>query len=237
MSTKWRGFWQSYRNSGAVSEDDLFFQVGKTIGGKPIADEIFRRMIGEIRTALELGADDHLFDMCCGNGLITKELAGFVRKITAVDFARHLIESARIHKAAPNVEYIEGDVLAQLTSLPREDAPRKFLMNDALAYFDPGSLGRVLDSILAGSGVGAIRFLVTGIPDEDRKLSFYDTPERLARHRENQQREKDVNDGLGRWWRAVEIQAACRERGLAVRIHPQPAQVSTYRMDALVWRG
>lgn len=236
MNNRWRDFWQSYRKGDASSEHDLFYQVGKTIAGKPISDDVFRRMVEAIKVALDLRTSDHLYDMCCGNGLVTMELADSVRRITAVDFASHLIMAARAYRSAANIEYVEGDILAKL-NVQSADSPNKFLMNDALAYFDPTSFAQVLDGIMhAAQGTG-FRLLVTGIPDDAKKWSFYDTPERRARFLANQHEGDGMNDGLGRWWSVSEVERTCLERDLQVMVGPQPEEVSLYRMDALIWWG
>ena len=54
------------------------------------------------------------------------------------------------------------------------------------------------------------------------------------RHAANEALAPDTNDGLGRWWRTEEIEAACRKHGLNVRIENQPDALSNYRMDALI---
>src|SRR5690606_21016480 len=132
--------------------------------------------ISRIVELLELEAEDHLMDLCCGNGLVTRELACEVALVTAVDFAAHLIETARNHCGANNISYVEGDVLEEIRRV-REPPPRKFLMNDALAYFSPETLGHLVDAMQEVTGGGAMRAMLTGVPDDARKWNFYDTPE------------------------------------------------------------
>ena len=235
MSSKWSEYWANYRRSAVDSEDDLFVQVGKTVDSRPIPQATFDGMIERIVQQLHLDGSDSLLDLCCGNGLVTFELARFVGEVTAIDFAVHLIESAKTRKAAPNIEYRVGDACAVMAG-PGVRVPTKILMNDALAYFDPDSLARLLDELKRMVGPAGFHFLLTGIPNEELKWNFYDTPERRERHLRNEGTERDVNDGLGRWWRAAELEALCRDRGLQVRTENQPAEISRYRMDALIWR-
>lgn len=243
MSKHWQSFWGNYRNADAQSEDDLFVQVGKTIARQPIPRDMFASMVERIIDRLELEREDHLLDMCCGNGLVSFELAGVVGHVTAVDFADHLIKAANAFKSHPNIDYRVGDVslpIAELVGAPRRDAeemPEKYLMNDALAYFDPDALGTILDNIRVARPAKPFRFLLTGIPNGALKWNFYDTPERRQRHSENMLVGEDTNDGLGRWWDAAEIEAACSERGLEVDVQNQPESISDYRMDALIWRA
>ena len=243
MSKHWQSFWSNYRSTDARTEDDLFVQVGKTIALQPSPRDMFASMVERIVDRLELGGDDRLLDMCCGNGLISFELAQVAGHVTGVDFADHLIRAAKVFKALPNIDYRVGDVAAPIAEMiggasgAAGNMPDKYLMNDALAYFDPQTLGMIVDNVCAARAGQPFRFLLTGIPNETLKWNFYDTPERKLRHSENLRAGDDTNDGLGRWWEPAEIEGVCAQRGLQVRIENQPDAISNYRMDALIWRA
>lgn len=246
MSKHWQSFWSSYRNADAHSEDDLFVQVGKTIARRPIPRDMFANMVERIIERLELGREDHILDMCCGNGLISFELAQTAGHVTGVDFADHLVKAAMKFKSLPNIRYRVGDVALPIVDLidgtPQKsrgagDMPNKFLMNDALAYFDPETLSKIVYNICAARDGQPFGFLMTGIPNSALKWNFYDTPERKLRYEESVRAGDVTNDGLGRWWDAAEIEAVCARRGVQVSLTNQPDAISNYRMDALIWRG
>ena len=246
MRNNWQSFWDGYRNADARSEDDLFVQVGKTIAREPIPRDMFARMLERIVARLELRHEDHLLDLCCGNGLISYELAQVAGRVTGVDFAEHLIRAAVQFKSRPNIDYRVGDVGLPVACLVGEAAlagmdpggmPGKFLMNDALAYFDPEAFGSIVDNVCAARAGQPFRFLLTGIPNSQLKWNFYDTPERKLRHQELLRTGDHTNDGMGRWWDPAEIEAVCDQRGLLATIENQPDAISDYRMDALIWRA
>lgn len=243
MSKRWQSFWSNYRNAEARSEDDLFVQVGKTIARQPIPRDMFVVMVKKIISRLELGREDRLLDMCCGNGLISFELARVAGRVTGVDFADHLIKAAIKFKSLSNIDYRVGDVTLPIVNLvdgalgASSDMPDKYLMNDALAYFDPDALRKILDNVCAARNDQPFRFLLTGIPNSVLKWNFYDTPDRKLRHSENMHAGDETNDGLGRWWAPSEIESVCARRGLQVQITNQPEIISNYRMDALIWRA
>ncbi|MEF3083824.1 class I SAM-dependent methyltransferase [Luteimonas sp. SMYT11W] len=236
--SKWQKFWDSYRNDHALSEADLFIQVGKTVARQPISRVMFQHMVQRIVDSLQLGQNDHVLDLCCGNGLISFELAAVAKQVTGVDFARHLISGAQAFKSRSNISYRVADVTLPLSELVGETdgLPDKLLMNDALAYFEPGTLAVIVDNVCDALDGRAFRFLLTGIPSSALKWNFYDTPERKRRYQENLQAGDSTNDGLGRWWTTDEIEALAISRGLSVRVEDQPEGISNYRMDALIWR-
>lgn len=236
MSKNWLKYWDAYRRSDVISEDDLFVQVGKTINKQPIPDTVFKSMIERITRQLELTSSDHLLDICCGNGLVTKELSRHVRTVTAIDFAEHLVISARKFKSASNIDYRVGDVISAFGDWDA-GIPDKVLMNDALAYFNPASLLDIIDGLLRLVDSRKFRFLLTGIPNKEQKWNFYDTPERRERHLRNEAAEPDVNDGLGRWWTVEDLKNICSSRGLSLEVEHQPPEISSYRMDAMVWKS
>lgn len=235
MTAHWKNFFENYRRKEAVTDADLFYQVGKTVDGKQIPDNLFKLGVDRIKAALDLSPNDHLFEYCCGNGLVTCELAPCVKKVTAIDFVERHIINARTLKARNNITYLVGDAKAPLDrSLPDAEVPDKFLMNVALAYFLPAELQQILANIKSRVGDNPFRFLMTDIPNFQSKWNFYNTPERVTRHQENEKQAGNTNDGMGRWWQAGEIRGIVSRFNWKVEIVDQPPELSDYRMDALI---
>lgn len=233
----WEEYWNAYRLKQANSIDDLYFQVGKTVNKKPISPEAFRAMIGDIHQKLRLHKEDTVIDLCCGNGLVTYELSSSVKEIVAVDFAKHLVDTAMQLRSSPNIAYVQGDAIAVLREVLSSSraASIKILMHDALAYFEPRQLDGMLAAIHASGAGKAIAFFATGIPDGDRKWNFYNTPERKQRYLDNQ--DKIANDGMGRWWSKQEIAETCARYPVRYAIEDQAALLSDYRMNLFVERA
>jgi cyclopropane fatty-acyl-phospholipid synthase-like methyltransferase len=234
MSDSWKEFWSTYRFSGTIREDLLYEQVGRTLNGRPIPAGELELSVRFIRESLAVDHEDVVLEFCCGNGIISYELAGSVKRVIAIDFSDHLIKAAQQFRQHPNVVYSVGDALLPLQEWLEEEAPRKFLMANALAYFDPAELDRILHNVTAVAPREGLRFLLTAIPDADRKWNFYDTPERRRRHEEHVASGGHTNDGVGRWWTEAEIHEVVRRHGLTASIVPEPGAMSHYRMAALV---
>lgn len=234
MSDAWKKFWSTYRFSGTIHEDLLYEQVGRTLNGRPIPPGELELSVRFIRESLGLTPDDVVLELCCGNGLVSHEIAPSVRRVIAIDFSDHLIQAARQFRQHPNVVYGTGDALLPLHEWLQGEVPGKFLMANALAYFDPQEFDRILRHVIAVAPSTGLRFLLTAIPDADRKWNFYDTPERRQRHEEHVAGGGSTNDGMGRWWTEAEIHEVVRRHGLTASIVPEPGAMSHYRMAALV---
>jgi SAM-dependent methyltransferase len=233
MSDSWKDFWEDYRRIEAKTEDDLFVQVGRTIGRRPVIEPEFVLEMAQVDHQLDPQADDIVLEYCCGNGLVCYQLAPRVHQVIGIDFTARLIDAARHLRSRANIEYHVRDIREPLADLLGPRRPTRFLMVWGLAYLTPDDLDRVLRHTVAVRDPSRFCFLATGIPDVELQSNFYDTPERRARHLENQARGDEFNDGMGRWWSRAELHEAARRHGLSVKIESAPAKVSNYRMDAL----
>jgi len=230
----WHEFWSGYRKGEVKNEHDLFVEVGKTVAKEPISQAAFDLSIDLVRRDLELNGSDRLLELCCGNGLMTLRLAPLVREIRAVDFAQHLIDNARKFRNAANVQYVCAEAAGYISELAANETfvPSKILLSDALGYFEPDALASVLAS---ASKLTTHKFIfaATGIPCDDLKWNFYNTPERVRRYEENQRLASNSNDGIGRWWRREELERLARDQDLNLAIKDQPTELSNFRVDAI----
>jgi SAM-dependent methyltransferase len=230
----WREFWQTYRQAEVKSEKDLYFEVGKTINKERISEDALKDSIQTVADGLQLQSDDRLLELCCGNGLMTQYLAALVDQIYAVDFVERLISHACQFRPAPNVHYICADAIGFVKQLLANKlyVPSKVLLGDALGYFEPSSLGEILTSVVQLTG-NKFTFMATGIPSDELKWNFYNTPDRVRRYEENQRRENNTNDGIGRWWRTVELEELAETRSLHIVVKRQSPELSDFRVDAV----
>src|SRR4051794_14695336 len=174
-------------------------------------------MLDAIRSALQLTPDDHLIDLCCGNGLVSWELAAHVRRLTGIDFVERNIRIARECKSRLNTKYVLRDILQPLSEVIHPDcAPTKFLLHYSLGYFTPDQVATLLQHI-ADVAQQPYRFFLPGIPDADAKWNLYDTAERRRRHLNDSELRPDSADGVGRWWHGEELEALCRRNRVHLR--------------------
>lgn len=86
----WYKYWQeNYR----LGEKNPHKQVGRTLKGKVASNKKWEISIDEIFKIINLNDEDVVLDLCCGNGLLTKEIAPKCKEITSVDYSKKLLDN------------------------------------------------------------------------------------------------------------------------------------------------
>ena len=102
--------WREYWNELARAESDPQRQVARIKNSRELGEADTERLIRHLLTLLDLQPAHRLLDLCCGNGLLTKRLAAHCQEVTGVDLSDLMIERAKDHFSAPNIDYHQGNV-------------------------------------------------------------------------------------------------------------------------------
>jgi len=230
--TDWKTYWATYPTTIGPSEH--LKQVGHTIKGAPVPDWLFQLKVSEILRHLDLQSNDTVLDLCCGNGVITKELAYFCKRVVGVDYSLPLLEIANREHQAGNISYRHSDILnldnmSQVISEPFS----KVLIHGGLQYFQERHLGQILGNILRLTANDRV-ILLGGVPDIQRIWQFYNTPKRRLIYLWSKIRDKDV---IGTWWDKEVIGKTCQKLGLDWEFHNQNPALDTagYRFDVTIF--
>lgn len=231
----WSNFWDDY--PAKVGPTEYFKQVGKTVNGAPITPVQFETLINDISQLLSLNQDDVVLDLCCGNGLITRELATKCMQVVGVDFSELLIQRAQETTPNSNIKYIQMDV-RQIRKLSTEYPHyfTKVLWYEALAFFEPRDLVEILDALKLMTQQDAV-VLIGSVLDAERRWNFFNTFKRkLLYIIKIVLLGREV--GLGKWWRRKEVAAACEKTGYQHEFHYQSQSLHTahYRIDIRLTR-
>jgi SAM-dependent methyltransferase len=209
---------------------DFLRQVGHTERGRSISDPQFQAMLASLRARLELRSNDVLLDLCCGNGVFTRHLAGAVHHAVGVDFSRELIAIAETHHRPGNLVYHVQDV-KDLDGRRLGEGERfsKILMNGALQHFTPIDLKALLETVLAYATRDRI-FLFSFVPDFDKREAFRKSLKPGFKLRLRRLLGRDL---LGKWWQREEVSELGASLGLNVEfLEVDPAlDGSRYRFD------
>lgn len=225
----WESHWTSVGQR--VGKADLFRQVERTIGGKPMAQDQIEIAVDGVIRRLAAGPDDFLLDLCCGNGLITVRLARFFRFVTGVDYSLELIRVAQERSSLENVTYLHRAA----EDLRPEDfpmaEPTKVCMLSGLQYFTERRLDRLMQSLKAITG-NELRLYFGDVPDAGKIHAFYNTPERWA---EFKKRRAAGTEAIGTWWDRSHLISILEHAGYTAQVIELESERCTghYRFDVL----
>jgi len=227
----WQDFWNKFPTR--FNDDDFFRQVGKTYQGKPITEKQFQVLINQITDNIQLGKEDVVLDLCCGNGLISAKIAEFCNHVVGIDFSEPLIKTANLYHRKQNISFYHLSAMdIDKTIVPKDTLFTKVYMYEALQHFTENQLKPLLDSIFDLSEQNVIVYLAS-ILDYDRIWSFYHTEELKKQYYEGTSKGELL---LGTWWKKDYIIKICGENNLNCSIIDQDSLLTTshYRFDVLI---
>ena len=224
MSTYWKMYWDEHVEN--VSGSDPFRQVLRVQNKQPLSEKLFVQIVSNILEKLELEANHSVLDLCCGNGLITTELAQHCSHVMGVDFCEDLVEGLK-GRAPHNVTASVGDIV-KIKFEPRTF--HRILLAAALQHFSQAEVIHIFRNVMHWLQPGGI-ILITDILDDRRIWNFYNSQEREDAYFQNIREDTPI---LGTWFNQVWLEKLARHAGFShIQICEQPEQFlySHYRFD------
>ncbi|CAH1192980.1 Methyltransferase domain-containing protein [Candidatus Nitrotoga sp. BS] len=223
-------YWKNHYDSICKQFDgSLLTQVGKTVNGREIPELQVKLIVENIVNVLRLSTKDYVVDLCCGNGLITRQFAPLVKDVVGMDFTSGLIDAAKRYSSFHNIEYVNSDVL-------RPDPKyfsglKKIVMYEALQHFSEQQFGILLDE-LESLAAGSLVFFGS-IPNKEKLSAYYDTEEKFTFYLRS---EREGKPHMGRWWEMEEIERIVSGRSFKTTFLPQVTSLYTayYRFGVLL---
>lgn len=212
--------------------DDVWGQVKRTVGGKPLSEEQIDLMVSAIRDGLELSADDALLDLCCGNGALTTRLFAGCRGGLGVDYSGFLIDVANQKFANPPSErYLLSDALEYVRTEAAPEQFTKVLCYGAFPYFDQAAALELLRG-LNRRFRSAERVFLGQLPDRDRMDAFFTKAPPAPGEAD------DPGSLLGLWRTAAQMSELAEAAGWRAecRVMPDSFFAAHYRYDAILTR-
>jgi cyclopropane fatty-acyl-phospholipid synthase-like methyltransferase len=230
--------WQAYWNEvpKQYGETEFLKQVCKTTGGKSVSNAVVNAIVSNIVEELSVGREDHVLDLCCGNGLLSANVSGQCAAVVGVDLSAVLIAVARKYHQTENVEYFCRSILDPALYAQLEGRRiTRICLYEGLQYFRREDLRLILQfarNILPNDGL----VFFGSIPDAEKIWSFYNTPDRKA---EYLRRMAEGTEAIGTWWNKQQLREIGEDEGFSVEILTQKRTLHTahYRFDARIRRS
>lgn len=191
-------------------------------------ESLFENMVSHIISHLDLSKQCSVLDLCCGNGLISAELAKHCRHVTGIDFSEKLVEDIALRGVA-NITGISGDALNVCFE---SNSFERILFAAAMQHFTQAEVILLFRNQFTWLKQGGL-LLITDILDSNRIWEFYDSDEREHAYFTNVMSGTPI---LGTWFDRLWLKKLAKHAGFrGVEILEQPADYpySHYRFDLL----
>lgn len=212
--------------------DDLWGQVKRTVGGKPVTVEQINMIVSAILNGLALEPDDRLLDLCCGNGALTTQVIEHCAGGLGVDYSDLLIEVANERFARGlDEQYVLDDALAWLRNGEGPETFSKALCYGAFPYFPPAAALAFLQTLHQRFS-GVTQVFLGQLPDRSRMDEFFTNRVRTPGE------EDEPGSLMGIWRTQEQMVALAREAGWDARCVRMPETFFSahYRFDAILTR-
>jgi cyclopropane fatty-acyl-phospholipid synthase-like methyltransferase len=216
-----------------LPRDDFWGQVRRTKFGMPVSDADVQIIVETIISRLNLGQNDVLLDLACGNGALSQNLFSSCQAFLGVDFSDYLIEVAKDNfEQLPEHEFRLQDVAEYTWEEPDPLRFTKALCYASLQYLARDQVARVLEG-LHDRFKNVVTVLLGNLPDKDRAHLFYPPGHDYASEL------SDPLSQIGMWWAPDEMQAFATTYGWRMQTRRMSEDVfnSNYRYDAILTRS
>lgn len=216
--------WQSIWNNEAKSHRMVDQVQRKDLDSTCLAAE-------HIMEVLAIKKEDIVLDVCCGNGLITKEVSKHCSHITGIDISEDLIQHAVARSSMENTSYSisSAEEFSKLITTKVD----KIYLEFSFQYFEKKGQGkRVIEEMLKVLKSGG-KIFIGNIPDQDKLWTFYNTfKKRLFYYAIKISGKKS----MGKFWNKDELLKICQEIGVQGKVLVQNPKFpyAHYRFDFLI---
>jgi SAM-dependent methyltransferase len=212
------------------SPDDFWGQVKRTVNGTPVSQDQIDMIVAAIVAGLELGQEDNLLDLCCGNGALSTLLFKQCKGGLGVDFSEYLISIANKYFAAPPDQvYILQDVVefCENPTMPRKFS--KMVCYGSFPFIEHERAEAML-CLLKRNFPNVERIFIGNCPDKDLLAEF------LGDRSFTPGTENDPDSPIGIWRTQEEFVSLAKRCGWLATIHKMPSQyyAAHYRYDVIL---
>ncbi|MEZ6014264.1 MAG: class I SAM-dependent methyltransferase [Planctomycetota bacterium] len=208
--------------------DDYWGQVRRTVNGQPLPQRQIDLIVDAMAEALDLGAQDRLLDLCCGNGALTTYWFARCAGGLGVDFSPYLVDIARQRFShGPHERYHIESVLTFAQGPQPYGAFDKAVCYGSLQYLRRSDVAALLRGLRRAQPT-LQRLVLGNVPDRDLVAAFarpgVDVPL------------DDPESAIGCWWGAADLRAVAEDAGWDLQVRRMPSEFYSahYRFDAVL---
>jgi cyclopropane fatty-acyl-phospholipid synthase-like methyltransferase len=212
--------------------DDFWRQIKRTINGQPASDSDIRLIVDQIEDRLELGRDDCLLDLGCGNGALGSQLFAKVNTYCGVDFSEYLLEIAREYFTISNrISWCSADIRDVSSYVSKSLLTTKVLLYGCIAYLEKADVGTLL-SRLSEELPSLQKVFIGNIPWQKQSAQFFKARNVYEYDLDN------AESPIGVWWDVEEFLDLAEQTGFRATSYRMPSKFygSQYRFDMLMER-
>ena len=212
-----------------MTPENFWVQVKRTVNGQPVSQDQIDLIVSTMTAALDLGRDDVLLDLGCGNGALTTYFFRRCRGGLGVDFSEFLIGVARSNfSSRPEHRYFLSDIVDYVARADETEGYTKALCYGVFQYLSPDGARSLLFGLRRRfTGVG--RLVLGNIPNKDAISAFYSdgVPDGVSDR---------ADSPIGIWRTQEELSALAEVEGWRVTFQTMPAayHAAHYRYDAIL---
>lgn len=223
-------FWKEHFDHNAQKYNSMLKQVDMTINGQDVPEDQVKLRVDSVIRNLNLNQSDEIIDLCCGNGLLTKRISYFVKKIYAFDLSDKLIEVAMKESSAPNILYFVKDV-TDIDFLSFKSVT-KVNFYSCIQYINIEKFNKLLTDL---AKMEKVTMYVSNVPDKHKIWDYYDTPEKKDFYLQSI---KKNQPHIGTWYEKDELKELAKINGFNIEFLEieKERNTSYYRFDFLVYK-
>lgn len=227
MTDYWKRFWLSHAKENQHNEPQI--QVLRTLNKQPVDSCIFADIVESIALMLKPEPNHSLLDLCCGNGLITRELFSRFKTVSAVDLSQEFV-SQLSRELKGHITTFAAD--ARTIEFPANSFDR-ILLYAGIQYFSESETINLFLRLKHWIKDGG-RVVIGDIPDATRKWDFFNSEEREHAYFEALRIEEPI---VGYWFEPQWLEKLGNHTGFAsaaARLQPDIFPFQHYRFDLVL---
>jgi cyclopropane fatty-acyl-phospholipid synthase-like methyltransferase len=227
MTDYWKSFWLAHAKDHLNTEPQV--QVLRTLNRQPVEPDVFAGIVNSIVTMLEPESTKDLLDLCCGNGVITRELCNEFRAVTAVDLSEEFVSQIS-GRETDDITAFAADARAVEFSAKSFD---RILLYAGMQYFSESEAADLFMRLRHWIREGGL-VVLGDIPDATRRWNFFDSPERESAYFEALRGDKPI---VGNWFEPdwlVRLSKHANFKAAEINLQPPSFPYQHYRFDMVL---